>query len=94
MEKGKTEVQVNFPQELQGGRYSNNVVISHTRDEFIMDFMFIMPPAGAVVSRVIVSPGHMKRFLLALKDNVEKYEKNHGPIEVAEGPKEELGFMQ
>ena len=49
------EIKINFPQELQGGVYSNNMVVSHTKEEFILDFIMVAPPAGTVTSRVIVS---------------------------------------
>jgi len=81
------EIKVNFPPELQGGVYSNNMVLTHSRDEFILDFLMFAPPAGAVTARVIVSPGHMKRILRALEDNISKYEKTFGTIQVAEEPK-------
>jgi len=81
------EIKVNFPPELQGGVYSNNMVVSHTKEEFILDFLMVAPPAGAVTARVVVSPGHMKRILAALQDNVSKYEKNFGNIQIAEEPK-------
>jgi hypothetical protein len=47
----------------------------------------VAPPAGAVTARVIVSPGHMKRILAALQDNIAKYENSFGTIQIAEEPK-------
>ena len=81
------DIKVNFPPELQGGVYSNNMVVSHTKEEFVLDFLMVAPPAGAVTARVIVSPGHMKRILAALQDNISKYESNFGTIQIAEEPK-------
>ena len=81
------DIKVNFPPELQGGVYSNNMVVSHTKEEFVLDFLMVAPPAGAVTASVIVSPGHMKRILVALQDNISKYESNFGTIQIAEEPK-------
>jgi len=81
------EIKINFPPELQGGVYSNNMVVSHTKEEFILDFLMVAPPAGTVTARVIVSPGHMKRILEALRENFAKYEKAFGTIQIAEEPK-------
>ncbi len=81
------EIKVNFPPDLQGGVYSNNMVVAHTKEEFILDFIMVAPPAGAVTARVIVSPGHMKRILVALQDNISKYENTLGTIEIAEEPR-------
>lgn len=87
------EVKVSFPENLRGGVYSNNMVITHTREEFILDFMMITPPIGSVTARVIMSPGHSKRMLSALKANLEKYESKFGKItEAAEPPKPQIGF--
>lgn len=86
------EIKVSFPQELQGGVYANNMVVTHTKEEFILDFLMVVPPAGAVTARVIVSPGHMKRILEALRDNVSKYENTFGTIQIAEEPKGKIGF--
>ena len=37
-------------------------------------------PKAEVKSRVILTPEHAKRLLKALQENVEKYEKAHGPV--------------
>ena len=68
---GGKEIKVNFPQEIQGGVYANNMVVAHTKEEFILDFLMVAPPAGTVTARVIVSPGHMKRILEALRENLQ-----------------------
>jgi hypothetical protein len=86
------EIKISFPQEIQGGVYANNMVVSHTREEFILDFLMVAPPAGTVTARVIVSPGHMKRVLEALRDNISKYENSFGTIQIAEEPKGKIGF--
>jgi hypothetical protein len=86
------EIKVNFPPHLQGGVYSNNMVVAHTREEFVMDFMMVVPPVGTVMSRVIISPGHMKRMISALQDNVQKYEARFGTIQAAEAPKGNIGY--
>ncbi|HET9228363.1 MAG TPA: DUF3467 domain-containing protein [Thermoanaerobaculia bacterium] len=68
------------------GRYSNLLRISHTREEFVLDFINLLPPQGVVTARVVTSPGHMKRILRALVTNLEQYEKNHGTIQEAPEP--------
>jgi hypothetical protein len=68
------------------GRYANLVRISHTREEFILDFINMVPPQGAVTARVITSPGHLKRLVKALATNLEAYEKQHGPAVEAPDP--------
>ncbi len=92
MPDDKKEIKVTFPPKLHGGVYANNMMVAHTREEFIMDYLMVAPPEGAVTARVIVSPGHMKRILAALLDNIKKYEQQYGPIEEAEGPDGKIGI--
>lgn len=68
------------------GRYANLVRISHTREEFILDFINYVPPQGAVTSRLMMSPGHVKRLVRALADNIRLYEKAHGDVAEAQEP--------
>ena len=89
---GPKEIKISFPEKVQGGVYANNMVVSHTKEEFILDFIMVAPPTGTVTARVIVSPGHMKRVLEALRDNLSKYEKSFGTIQIAEEPKGKIGF--
>ncbi|MCK5236679.1 MAG: DUF3467 domain-containing protein [Deltaproteobacteria bacterium] len=85
---GEKEVKVKFPDNLLGGAYSNNMFVTHTKEEFILDYLMVSPPTGGTVtSRVIISPGHMKRMIVALQDNVKKYEDKFGQIDAAEEPK-------
>ena len=58
------------------GVYANNTFIAHTREEFIMDFVLVAPPTGKVTARVIISPGHMKRMVKALQDNLKNMKIN------------------
>ena len=89
---GAKEITITFPPQLQGGVYANNMVVGHTKEEFILDFMMVAPPTGTVTARVILSPGHMKRVLEALRDNISKYENIFGTIQIAEEPKGIIGL--
>ena len=94
MANEKQEIKVNFPEKLQGGVYANNMIVTHTREEFVMDYLMVVPPAGAVTARIIVSPGHMKRIVAALNENMQKYEQKFGTIVIAEEPKVDVGYKQ
>jgi hypothetical protein len=87
MANKQKEIRVGFPKELTGGVYSNNMVVSHTREEFIMDFLMVAPPSGTVTSRIIVSPGHIKRIAKALQENISRYEQKFGSIQPVEEPR-------
>jgi hypothetical protein len=92
-QKQPRQIPVSFPENLKGGAYCNAMNVTHTKEEFIMDFMVIAPPAGAVTARVIISPGHMKRVIDALQNNLKNYENKFGKIEAAEEPERKLGYQ-
>lgn len=94
--KEAPQVKVSFPEHLKGGVYSNLMVVNHTREEFILDFLMVSPPGGSVSARVIMSPGHIKRTIIALQENVKKYEEKFGKITEAKEPQEKgrLGFIK
>ena len=68
------------------GIYANLVVISHSSSEFVLDFARIMPghPGAKVVSRIVMTTDHTKRLLMALADNIQRYENNFGEIDLHE----------
>ncbi|MCL7926680.1 MAG: DUF3467 domain-containing protein [marine benthic group bacterium] len=74
------QITINANDELARGRYSNNMLVAHTAEEFIIDWLMTAPNGSALVSRIIVSPGHFKRVLAALADNLQKYERQFGEI--------------
>jgi len=37
----RQEIKVNFPPNLQVGVFSNNMVVTHTKKEFILDFIMV-----------------------------------------------------
>ena len=84
----KPPVPVKIRDEIAAGAYANNMFVSHSREEFVMDFLYMAPGQGTVTARVITSPGHMKRIIRALEENVRKYEAAHGAIKEATGPKD------
>jgi hypothetical protein len=79
-------MQINTGDELSRGRYSNTMLVAHGPEEFIMDWLLQSPNGAHLVSRVIVTPGHMKRIVNALHENLEKYEHDFGEIRIAEPP--------
>ncbi len=86
MAKEGKGINIKISDEELKGRYSNLLRITHTREEFILDFINMVPPQGAVTARVITSPGHVKRLIRALRGNLELYEKSFGSIEEAPEP--------
>ena len=86
----KRKLPVKVPERILGGVYANQMVVSHTREEFLLDFINLFPPEGVVNARVIVSPGHLKRMIRALTDNLSRYETKHGEVTEAPAPQPDL----
>jgi hypothetical protein len=80
MEQQPQQIQIKASDEDLKGVYANGVQIQHTKEEFCIDFLNIFSPAGTLNARVITSPGHFKRMIRAMQDNLALYEKMHGEI--------------
>jgi Protein of unknown function (DUF3467) len=79
-------IEIRIADEELKGRYSNLLRITHTREEFVLDFINLVPPQGMVTARLVTSPGHLKRILQALSANLSRYEEAFGPIQEAAEP--------
>ena len=84
--QNQNQMRVKITDETLRGVYANQMVVSHTKEEFILDFVNLFPPEGIVNARIIISPGHLKRVIRALADNVRKYEERFGEIREAAEP--------
>jgi len=82
-------IQVVTGDEMSRGRYSNNMLVSHTPEEFIIDWLLNSPAGTHLVARVVVTPGHLKRVIGALEDNLKRYEANFGDVRLIE-PKDQV----
>lgn len=80
------EIHIKIPEEVLRGVYANQMVVRHSREEFVIDFINVCPPEGVVNARVIVSPGHLKRMVAALGENLARYEQRFGAVTVSEAP--------
>lgn len=80
--QNQNQINIELDETVAQGVYSNLAVITHSNTEFIVDFVRIMPgvPKAKVKSRVILTPEHAKRLMLALQDNINKFESMHGKI--------------
>lgn len=85
---------IELPAEVAEGIYSNLAIISHSREEFVLDFIRIMPqvPKAKVKARMILTPQHTKRLIQALQDNLDKYEGQFGAIEDGNFPLPPMNF--
>jgi hypothetical protein len=81
-----TPLQVQLDDEVADGQYINLALINHTEAEFTLDFIYVQPqqPRARVKSRIITSPKHMKRLLLAMQDNLSRFEARYGAVKLEE----------
>jgi len=72
------------------GVYSNMMMVSHRKEEFVLDFVFVQPQhlasgqaAATLRARIITTPEHAKRIVRALQENIQRYEASFGAISEA-----------
>jgi hypothetical protein len=77
-----TKIKIVVSDQLALGTYANFASIVHNFAEFIIDFGRIVPGREEVqvVSRVVMTPVHVKQLQRALTENVAIYERNLGVI--------------
>lgn len=87
MEEKKNQqsgLQIELTPDVAQGEYANFAIITHSSSDFIIDFARVLPglPKANVKSRVILAPEHAKRLLVALQENIMRYEREFGPIKI------------
>jgi hypothetical protein len=88
------QLNIELSEEIADGIYSNLAIITHSNSEFVIDFVKIMPgvPKAKVKSRIVLTPQHAKRLMIAMEDNISKYEAVHGKIKQTEGMNIPMNF--
>ena len=78
------QINIQLDEKIAEGIYSNLALISHSPAEFFIDFARMVPgaPKATVQSRIIMTPSHMKFLLNAIKENIERFEKQFGEIKL------------
>jgi len=86
LESVSNQINIELEENIAQGTYSNLAIITHSNSEFVIDFVRIMPgiPKAKVKSRIILTPEHAKRLMLALKENISKFESINGPIKISD----------
>lgn len=82
-EPQQNQLNIEISEEMAEGQYANLAIITHSHAEFVIDFVNVMPgtPKSKVKSRLIMTPQHSKRFMKALRENIERFEESHGEIQ-------------
>ena len=81
-EKNGSKINIEVKEDVASGIYSNLGIINHSPTEFVFDFATMMPgfSKAKVLSRIVLSPEHAKKFMHALAQNVSNFEKKTGVI--------------
>ncbi len=90
MDKDKKNIQqinIELDEKISSGEYANFVVVTHSPAEFVMDYIRVLPgmTKSKVKSRIIMAPMHAKTLMMALQDNLKKYESKFGEIKIVKG---------
>ena len=82
------QLQVQLDEDVAQGMYVNMAMVHHNETEFTLDMLYVLPhqPKAKVRARLITSPKHMKRLLLSMQDQVQRYEQQFGNIDVLRFP--------
>ena len=92
------KIEIKVDETVAAGVFSNFANITHSAEEYILDFLFINPTPppgfGKLVSRIIMTPGHAKRVLHALSNNIKNYEEKFGEIKISSIPEEVKDKLQ
>ncbi|MCB0731177.1 MAG: DUF3467 domain-containing protein [Ignavibacteriae bacterium] len=88
------QINIELGEKEAEGIYSNLAIITHSPAEFIIDFTRVVPgaPKAKVHARIITTPQHAKMLLNALQDNIDKFEKRFGEINIEGQNLPKFGF--
>jgi len=86
------KIQIKAKDETLQGKYANVLQVQHSKEEFVLDFLTMFPPVANLSSRIITSPGHYKRMIMAMQENLKKYEDSFGKIEFSSELNNDIGF--
>ncbi len=85
--------EIKIADNIPGAEYSNAMQVNHNKDEFHLMYLNLLGASGRVAAKLITSPGHYKRMIAAMQDNLKKYEEQYGEIKESAVPdNKEIGF--
>ena len=85
--KKQLQIKIELDDDVGQGEYANLAVVTHSPAEFVIDYIRVLPgmTKSKVKSRIIMAPMHAKTLMMALQDNIKKYENKFGEIKIAKG---------
>lgn len=84
MEGENNKLNIELGNETAQGSYANLAIITHSSNEFVLDFINFLPgmPKARVTDRIVMTPVNAKRLFHALQDNIDKFENQFGEIQL------------
>ncbi len=89
---GQKKQEIKIADNIPGAEYANAMQVNHNKEEFHLFFFNLVGVSGKVVGKIITNPGHYRRIIAAMQDNLKKYEERFGKIEEAPELDKEIGF--
>jgi hypothetical protein len=74
------QLSARVPEPIGKGVFSTGVIVFSTPNEFVLDFLCRMARPHTLASRVIIVPGVMPSILVAIRDNINKFQARYGVI--------------
>lgn len=74
------------PAHVAKGVFTTGAVVLQGQHEFIVDFLLRMQQPQQVVARVVMPPVVVSQFIMALKENIQRYEDRFGPVQMPANP--------
>jgi hypothetical protein len=78
--KDPNSVVIKAEDDVAKGRFANLAQVASGQDSFVVDFAFVQGKQGWLLSRILMSPQHAKRFSVALAESIAKHEARFGAI--------------
>ena len=89
MSKKNEEMKINISDEIAEGKFATITMISSTEDHFILDFikLYIGQTKGNVISRILITPKHLKRLINVLSQEMKNFEDKYEEIKIEKNEK-------
>ena len=76
------EITIKAEDAVAMGRFANIAQVAMSPESFVIDFAYAHNQSGFLLARILVSPGHAKRFHAALGQTIAQFEGRYGMIPI------------
>lgn len=74
-------LRIKVDDDVAKGRFANLAQVGSSHDSFVVDFAFVQGGDGWLLSRILLSPSHAKRFQNVLAEAITRHERRFGTID-------------